>query len=52
VTDHVLGAFSTQEKENLNPIIEGAREAVVTILSKGIGEGMNRFNNRGLIVNG
>jgi len=46
VTDHVLGSFSEDEIRYLNPILKKALEAVVTILSKGIPEGMNRFNKR------
>jgi PTH1 family peptidyl-tRNA hydrolase len=50
MTDHVLGTFSTQEKKNLNPILEKAGEAVVTILCRGAAEAMNRFNDKRVIV--
>lgn len=46
VTDHVLGSFSEGEIRYLDPILKRALEAVVTILSEGILEGMNRFNKR------
>ncbi|OQY07722.1 MAG: aminoacyl-tRNA hydrolase [Desulfobacteraceae bacterium 4572_123] len=46
VTDHVLGSFSEDETRCLDPILKNALEAVVTILSRGIMEGMNRFNKR------
>ena len=46
VMDHVLGNFSEDEIRYLDPILGKALEAVVTILSKGIMEGMNRFNQR------
>ncbi|HIJ55802.1 MAG TPA: aminoacyl-tRNA hydrolase [Deltaproteobacteria bacterium] len=45
VSDHVLGTFHTEEKEIMDIIIKRAKDAVVTTLSKGIAEGMNRFNN-------
>ncbi len=46
VMDHVLGSFSEDEIKYLDPILKNTLEAVVTILSKGILEGMNRFNKR------
>jgi len=46
VTDHVLGSFSEDEIRYLDPILKKTLEAVVTILSEGILEGMNRFNKR------
>lgn len=46
VTGHVLGGFTTEEEKTLERITETAREAVVTVLSSGIREGMNRFNDR------
>jgi len=46
VLDHVLGSFSDNEKKYLGPVLGKALEAVVTILSRGIMEGMNRFNKR------
>ena len=44
VTDHVLGRFSPDEKEELDRVIAGARDAAVTIVRDGIQEGMNLFN--------
>ena len=44
VTDHVLGRFLPEEKEELDQVISGARDAAVTIIRDGILEGMNRFN--------
>ena len=49
VTDHVLGRFNFSEKNNLEQVIRTAGDAVVTILCKGIQEGMNRYNNRKVI---
>jgi PTH1 family peptidyl-tRNA hydrolase len=46
VTDHVLGGFSVEETKMLKGILARAREAVVTILNKGIKDGMNRFNDK------
>ncbi len=46
VTDHVLGRFSVEEKKMLKGILARAQEAVVTILSRGIKDGMNRFNDK------
>jgi len=46
VTGHVLGKYSADESKILDQIITGARNAVVTILCKGIKDGMNRFNNK------
>ncbi len=44
VTDHVLGRFSDEEKEELDRVIIRARDAAITILRDGIQEGMNIFN--------
>ncbi len=44
VVDHVLGGFSHEEKSALQPILQTAADAVVTILSRGITDGMNRYN--------
>ena len=49
-TDHVLGRFKPEEKEVLGRIIVKAREAVVTILTQGTEEGMNRFHDKGIII--
>ncbi len=44
VVDHVLGGFSHEEQSALQPILQTAADAVVTILSRGITDGMNRYN--------
>ncbi len=49
-TDHVLGRFKPEEKEVLGRIIGRAREAVVTILTQGTEEGMNRFHDKRIII--
>jgi len=48
--DYVLGKFTLEEKKALNRIITTAQDAVVTILCKGTKEGMNRFNNRRIVI--
>ena len=48
--DYVLDGFSAKEKEVLDQIITKARDAVVTILCKGTKEGMNRFNNKRILI--
>jgi len=48
--DHVLGKFSLKEKKALHRIITEARDAVVTILCKGAKEGMNRFNDKRILI--
>ena len=50
VSDHVLGTFRTEEEEIMEIIIKRAKDAVVTTLSKGIAEGMNRFNNTTITI--
>lgn len=52
VTDHVLGTFSTTETQILSRIIDQARDAVVTILCKGVKAGMNLFNSKNLMTLG
>jgi PTH1 family peptidyl-tRNA hydrolase len=49
-SDYVLGKFSLEEKKVLSQIITAARDAVVTILCKGTKEGMNRFNNKRIVI--
>jgi len=44
VTDHVLGRFSSEDKEELAGVITRARDAAITIIRDGIQEGMNIFN--------
>jgi PTH1 family peptidyl-tRNA hydrolase len=48
--DHVLGKFSLKEKKVIDRIITEARDAVVTILCKGAKEGMNRFNDKRILI--
>jgi len=48
--DHVLGKFSLKEKKVLHRIITEARDAVVTILCKGAKEGMDRFNDKRIVI--
>ena len=45
-TGHVLGQFRSEEKKQLEQIVERSRSAAVTILCEGTKEGMNRFNER------
>ena len=42
--DHVLCNFSRDEQAALDPLLQKATEAVVTILSKGTSVAMNQFN--------
>jgi PTH1 family peptidyl-tRNA hydrolase len=42
--DHVLGRFTQSENEVLADAITSATEAVATILTRGVRDGMNRFN--------
>ena len=48
--DYVLGKFSLKEKKVLHRIITEARDAVGTILCKGAKEGMNRFNDKRIVI--
>ena len=48
--DHVLGKFSLKEKKVLHRIITEARDAIVTILCKGAKEGMDRFNDKRIVI--
>jgi PTH1 family peptidyl-tRNA hydrolase len=48
--DHVLGRFNPDEKKALDQIITMARDAIITVLGKGIKEGMNRFNDKRIII--
>jgi PTH1 family peptidyl-tRNA hydrolase len=44
VVGHVLGKFGPEELSSLDTILRRAAEAIITILSKGTKEGMNRYN--------
>jgi PTH1 family peptidyl-tRNA hydrolase len=48
--EYVLGRFTTKENEVLDRIITEARDAVSTILCKGAKEGMNRFNDKKILI--
>jgi PTH1 family peptidyl-tRNA hydrolase len=50
VSDYVLGRFNAEERKVLGQIVKKAGEAVVTILCKGVEEGMNRFNDKRIIT--
>ncbi len=50
VADYVLGKFDPEESRHLEEIVAQARNAVVTILCKGTKEGMNRFNNKSIMI--
>ena len=50
VTGHVLGQYSMEESDSLDRIIARARDAVVAVLTKGLREGMNRFNDKQFLV--
>lgn len=43
-SDHVLSAFSADENKRLPEWLKKACDAVATILCRGTGDGMNRFN--------
>jgi len=50
VTGYVLGPYSTEESALLERIVARARDAVVTVLTKGLKDGMNRFNDKQFLV--
>jgi peptidyl-tRNA hydrolase, PTH1 family len=50
VSDYVLGRFNAEERKVLDQIVKKAGEAVVTILCKGVKEGMNIFNDKSIII--
>ncbi len=41
---YVLGAFTRQEEQALQPVLERAADAVACVLSEGVEAAMNRFN--------
>jgi PTH1 family peptidyl-tRNA hydrolase len=49
-TDYVLGKFTLEERKVLSQIITAAKDAIVTILCTFTKEGMNRFNNRRIVI--
>lgn len=46
LVDHVLGRFSADEMESVEKVLANAAEGVDCALSAGMGEAMNRFNQR------
>jgi len=50
VTGHVLGQYSLEESDLLGRVVARARDAVVTVLAKGLKDGMNRFNDKQFLV--
>lgn len=50
VTGHVLGQYSMEESALLGRIVARAQDAVVTVLTKGLKDGMNRFNDKQFLV--
>jgi PTH1 family peptidyl-tRNA hydrolase len=44
--EHVLGEYSESETGLLDRIVASARDAVVTIITRGVTEAMNQFNDR------
>ena len=50
VTDHVLSRHTVKEDELLDKILDRAQKAVETILTEGLTIGMNRFNDRQLLI--
>jgi len=48
--DYVLGKFTLEEKKVLGQIIIAARDAIVTTLCHGTKVGMNRFNNKKIVI--
>ena len=50
VTGHVLDRYSVEELRALDPIIARACDAVAVILTKGLTDGMNRFNDKNFLV--
>ncbi|MCF6267535.1 MAG: aminoacyl-tRNA hydrolase [Desulfuromusa sp.] len=49
VTRHVLSRFSTKEQKRLPQLLDSAAEAVKKVLSAGVTEAMNCFNNYNLL---
>jgi PTH1 family peptidyl-tRNA hydrolase len=50
VTGHVLNRYSVEELRLLDPIMRRACDAVAVILTKGLTDGMNRFNDKNFLV--
>lgn len=52
VTQHVLGEYAASELDLLDRIIATCSDAVAAILTSGVTEAMNQFNDRSLSVTG
>jgi PTH1 family peptidyl-tRNA hydrolase len=50
VTGHVLDRFSEEELQLLEPIMARACDAAAVILTQGLTDGMNRFNDKNFLV--
>jgi PTH1 family peptidyl-tRNA hydrolase len=50
VTDHVLDRYSSEELPLLDAIMTRTCDAVAVILTHGLTEGMNRFNDKNFLV--
>lgn len=50
VTGHVLGRYSVAESDLLKRIVDRATDAVVTVLTRGLQEAMNRFNDKNFLA--
>lgn len=50
VSDYVLSKFNPDEQRILDKIITRARDSVVTIINKGIKEGMNQVNSSNMLI--
>jgi PTH1 family peptidyl-tRNA hydrolase len=50
VTGHVLDRFSEEELRLLDPIMARACDAAAVILTQGLRDGMNRFNDKNFLV--
>ena len=48
--DYVLGKFTLEERKVLSQIITAAKDAIVTTLCKGTKEGMNKFNDKRILI--
>ncbi len=48
VTDHVLGPFSDTEARHLEPLMDRATDAAITVICQGTMAGMNRYNRKAI----
>jgi PTH1 family peptidyl-tRNA hydrolase len=49
MTNHVLGNFHADERQQIKIVIETASRSIKTILLKGISQAMNQFNNKQIL---